>query len=113
MKWNIFADLAGCSSLSTNKCIFKKDIILEEIGGITETENCQYMCNQIYLGVCKYFMHDIKMEICYILHSTDVDSCVRTSGGITTNIEKCQQTFEDENESISCLVRSIINFPIY
>ena len=77
-----------------------------------DTEDCQYMCSEIYLGVCKYFLHDIKMQICYILHSTDIDTCNRISGGITTNIENCVETFEDDNESISCLV-SLISMEVF
>ena len=104
--------LEGCSSLSSNRCTFKNNIILEEIGEMKDTEDCQYMCSEIYLGVCKYFLHDIKMQICYILHSTDIDTCNRISGGITTNIENCVETFEDDNESISCLV-SLISMEVF
>ena len=85
-------------------CNSRNDIILEEIEGITETHLCQFNCNIIYAETCKYFVHDVKLQICKLYNTKDIGSCRITAGGTPTDIVHCEQAFDDEKEEISCLV---------
>ena len=104
---SLFSDptYSGCSAFSESKCKSKDDVIKEKIEGVKTTETCQYYCNTIYKETCKYFMFDNKMQTCTILNTSDIDSCVKTAGGILSNVTFCDPIFDDGVYAHSCLVR--------
>ena len=96
--------MSGCSALNAMHCHSNPNMILKEIEDIRETQVCQFMCNTIYGSVCKYFIHDLTMNICIMINTEEIDICSKIAGGTTTNLVDCDPIFNDHDESLGCLV---------
>ena len=79
-------------------------MIIAVIPQVYTIQDCQYECNTKYKETCKYFIYDNKFDECRILKTDQFHFCYVTTGGNTTNINDCEEVFNDENEEISCLV---------
>ena len=80
------------------------DMIIAVIPQVYTIQDCQYECNTKYKETCKYFIYDRKFDECRILKTDQFHFCYVTTGGNTTNINDCEEIFDDESEEISCLV---------
>ena len=98
-------DYSGCSAFSKSRCKEQDDIIIETLEGVTNIENCQFYCSEIYSRVCKYFVFDRRMLTCDIMSTSEIDTCTRISGGLKPETKFCDSLFEDGIYEHSCLVR--------
>ena len=94
----------GCSAVTATKCYSDPDIKIKTLGGVQDTETCQFYCNTVYGDVCQYFVHDLIYEDCILLSTDQLDFCYETSGSPLTDITHCETAFHDKAEEISCLV---------
>ena len=101
----LYLDLKGCSGISQSICQVIDGIIIEELEGVENTADCQFICNTKYSETCKYFVYDTKMLECKMFDTVGIDFCGRIAAGTTTNLEECALVFESEYEESSCLVR--------
>ena len=80
-----------CKDFAYDECKEVKDQTFESVHNIT-VEDCQFYCNTIYDGTCKYFYHDNKQKICLLLNTTGENlwtDCNKASGPKTPDVESC------------------------
>ena len=105
MFW-ISSELSGCSGLTKRKCHPEDDdMIIAVIPQVFTVQDCQFECKSKYEETCKYFIYDAIYHECRLLDTDEFNFCYETTGGTTTNINDCENVFEDENEEINCLVQ--------
>ena len=53
-------------------------------------------------------MFDRKMQTCDVMKTSDIESCVKYSGGNKPNATSCGEIFKDGIYEHQCLVRNIL-----
>jgi len=98
-----FIVLYGCSSFAESKCSFNDDIIIETVDEVTSIDMCQFYCSIIYSDVCEYFVFDRKLETCDVMKTSEMETCVKNSGGNKPNATSCGRVFIDGIYEHECL----------
>ena len=104
----IVVDYSGCSSFAESKCSFKDDIIIETVDEVTSIDMCQFYCSIIYSEACEYFVFDRKLQTCDVMKTSEMETCVKNSGGNKPNATSCGRVFIDGIYEHECLVRTKI-----
>ena len=102
----IVVDYSGCSSFAESKCSFKDDIIIETVDEVTSIDMCQFYCSIIYSEACEYFVFDRKLQTCDVMKTSEMETCVKNSGGNKPNATSCGRVFIDGIYEHECLVRT-------
>ena len=100
-------DYSGCSAFAESKCHFQDDIIIEQVDDVASIALCQFYCSIIYSQECKYFVFDRKMQTCDVMKTSDIESCLKMSGGNSPDSASCGAIFTDGIYEHQCLVTII------
>ena len=82
-----------CNGYTVDKCELGNDTIIETLKDSTEYD-CQFFCNIVYSGVCKFFIFDKQQVICQLINEelkTYTDTCRKFGGPPNPSIQECEE----------------------
>ena len=90
-----------CNGYTVDKCELGNDTVIETLKDTSESD-CQFFCNIVYAGACKFFVFDKQQVICQLISEdlqTYTDTCRKFGGPPNPSIQECDEL--DDN----CKVR--------
>lgn len=103
---NLNASLdSNCNGYTVDKCELGEDTVIETLKDSTEYD-CQFFCNIVYSGVCKFFIFDKQQVVCQLINEelkTYTDTCRKFGGPPIPSIQECE-ALEDSCKVISPLI---------
>jgi len=101
--------LKGCSMSSLNKCYgsippdgSRPNNLLEEIGQIADAQTCQSFCNELYNGVCTWFIFDRTTNDCKLFSGSLNDlraDCKEVGYAKEPDHNLCDDVFASDSEN--------------
>ena len=83
-----------CAGFTLTNCPTDEDAIIDTIHGISE-EDCQFFCNEIYTGDCKFFIYDRFDYECQMIQEPFEhfsDSCEKVGGPVEPSLSVCMES---------------------
>ena len=91
---NINASLdSDCNGYTVDKCELGNDTVIETLKD-TSQYDCQFFCNVVYAGACKFFIFDKQQVICQLIKEdlkTYTDTCRKFGGPANPSIQECEE----------------------